>query len=111
MDVSALNLGMIAAYYNISCKYHFRSCIDNFLISLLLDVTVREVYTLSLKERTKLKGFLEVVSSSAEFKTILIRRHDALLRRIYDRVPVKLDQTDFEAPHFKTFLLLQTHFS
>ena len=111
MDVSALNLGMIAAYYNISCKYHFRSCVEIFLNLLRLDVTV-EVYTLSLKERTKLKGLLEVVSSSAEFETIPIRRHeDALLRRIYDRVPVKLDQTDFEAPHFKTFLLLQAHFS
>lgn len=71
-----------------------------------------EVYTLSLKERTKLKGLLEVVSSSAEFETIPIRRHeDVLLRRIYDRVPVKLDRADFEAPHFKTFLLLQAHFS
>ena len=71
-----------------------------------------EVYTLSLKERTKLKGLLEVVSSSAEFETIPIRRHeDALLRRIYDRVPVKLDRADFETPHFKTFLLLQAHFS
>lgn len=70
------------------------------------------MYTLSLKERTKLKGLLEVVSSSAEFENIPIRRHeDALLRRIYDRVPVKLDQVDFEAPHFKTFLLLQAHFS
>ena len=76
-----------------------------------LDVTV-EVYTLSLKERTKLKGLLEVVSSSAEFETVPIRRHeDALLRRIYDRVPVKLDRADFETPHFKTFLLLQAHFS
>ncbi|KAF9443271.1 Sec63-domain-containing protein [Macrolepiota fuliginosa MF-IS2] len=93
MDISALNLGMIAAYYNISY------------------VTV-EVYTLSLKERTKLKGLLEVVSSSAEFETIPIRRHEeTLLRRIYDRVPVKLDSADFEAPHFKTFLLLQAHFS
>ncbi|KAI0088962.1 Sec63-domain-containing protein [Irpex rosettiformis] len=93
MDVSPLNLGMIAAYYNISY------------------VTV-EVYTLSLKERTKLKGLLEVVSSSAEFEMIPIRRHeDVLLRRIYDRVPVKLDRADFEAPHFKTFLLLQAHFS
>ena len=73
-----------------------------------------EVYTLSLKERTKLKGLLEVVSSSAEFETtgIPIRRHeDTLLRRIYDRVSVKLDRADFETPHFKTFLLLQAHFS
>ncbi|KAJ7578996.1 putative RNA helicase [Mycena floridula] len=95
MDVSALNLGMIAAYYNISY------------------VTV-DVYTLSLKERTKLKGLLEVIASSAEFETIPIRRHeDSLLKRLYDRLPVKLDPTsvDYEAPHFKTFLLLQAHFS
>ena len=59
-----------------------------------------------------MKGLLEVVSSSAEFETIPIRRHeDTLLKRIYDRVPVKLDNPDFEAPHFKTFLLLQAHFS
>ncbi|KIY72493.1 putative RNA helicase [Cylindrobasidium torrendii FP15055 ss-10] len=93
MDVSPLNLGMIAAYYNISY------------------VTV-EVYTLSLKERTKLKGLLEVVASSAEFEMIPIRRHeDAVLRRLYDRLPVKIDTVNFEAPHFKTFLLLQAHFS
>ncbi|TFY80397.1 hypothetical protein EWM64_g3621 [Hericium alpestre] len=93
MDVTPLNLGMIAAYYNISY------------------VTV-EVYSLSLKERTKLKGLLEVVSSSAEFENIPIRRReDILLRRIYERVPVKLDRADYEAPHFKTFLLLQAHFS
>ena len=105
MDVSALNLGMIAAYYNISCECCFRSWIEKYSILLLLDVTV-EVYTVSLK------GLLEVVSSSAEFETIPIRRHeDVLLRRIYDRVPVKLDQADFEAPHFKTFLLLQAYFS
>jgi pre-mRNA-splicing helicase BRR2 len=71
-----------------------------------------EVYTLSLKERTKLKGLLEVVSSSAEFESIPIRRHEeALLQRIYDRVPVKLEKVDYDAPHFKTFLLLQAHFS
>ncbi|KAG9017453.1 DEIH-box ATPase [Tulasnella sp. JGI-2019a] len=93
MDVSALNLGMIAAYYNISY------------------VTV-EVYSMSLKERTKLKGLLEIVSSSAEFESIPIRRHeDVILRRIYDRVPVKLDTVNYDAPHFKTFLLLQAHFS
>ncbi|KAG1851365.1 Sec63 domain-containing protein [Suillus subluteus] len=93
MDVLALNLGMIAAYYNISY------------------VTV-EVYTLSLKERTKLKGLLEVVASSAEFESIPIRHHeDTILCHIYDHVPVKLDRADFEAPHFKTFLLLQAHFS
>lgn len=67
---------------------------------------------MSLKERTKLKGLLEIVSSSAEFESVPIRRHeDVVLRRIYDRCPVKLDQTNYDAPYFKTFLLLQAHFS
>jgi pre-mRNA-splicing helicase BRR2 len=68
MDVASLHLGMIAAYYNISY------------------ITV-EIYTLSLKEQTKMKGLLEVVSSSTEFESIPIRRHEGqLLRRIYERV-------------------------
>ncbi|KAF7797360.1 hypothetical protein EIP86_008555 [Pleurotus ostreatoroseus] len=106
--------------HNVSHQHlsdHLSELVENTLSDLLnskcitIDVTV-EVYTLSLKERTKLKGLLEVVSSSAEFETIPIRRHeDVLLRRIYDRVPVKLERADFEAPHFKTFLLLQAHFS
>lgn len=67
---------------------------------------------MSLKEKTKLKGLLEIVSSSAEFESVPIRRReDVVLRRIYERVPVKLDTANYEAPHFKTFLLLQAHFS
>ena len=52
-----------------------------------------------------------MVSSSAEFESIPIRRHEDVLRRIYERVPVKFDQAYFEVPHFKMFLLLQVHFS
>jgi pre-mRNA-splicing helicase BRR2 len=71
-----------------------------------------ETLSLSLKERTKLKGLLEIVASAAEFETIPIRHHeDVLLRRIYERVPVKLEHVDYNSPHFKTFLLLQAHFS
>lgn len=52
-------------------------------------------------KRSSKTNAVEVVSSSAEFESIPIRRHeDTLLRRIYDRVPVKLDRVDFEAPHF-----------
>jgi len=80
---------------------------------IVADVTA-EVYMLSLKECTNMKGLLEVVSSSTEFERIPIRRHEdasALLRHTYDRVPVKLDRVHFEAPHFKTFLLLPANFS
>ncbi|KAL0064635.1 Pre-mRNA-splicing helicase BRR2 [Marasmius tenuissimus] len=89
MDITPLNLGMIAAYYNISY------------------VTV-EVFTLSLKERTKLKGLLEVVASSAEFETIPIRRHeDVILKRLYDRVPVKLDSRQHLPSAASTFQSIQ----
>jgi pre-mRNA-splicing helicase BRR2 len=59
-----------------------------------------------------LKGLLEIVASAAEFETVPIRHHeDILLRRLYERLPVKLDAVDYSSPHFKTFLLLQAHFS
>lgn len=93
MDVSPLNLGMISSFYNVSY------------------VTI-DVFNMSLKGRTKLKGLLEIVSSAAEFEDLPIRQHeDVLLRRIYDRVPYKLDKINFLSPYHKVFILLQAHFS
>lgn len=84
---------MIAAYYNINY------------------VTV-DTFSASLTEKTKLKGLLEIVSAAAEFESIPIRhREDIFLRKVYDRVPVKLVAPNFESPHFKTNVLLQAHFS
>lgn len=92
-SVAPTNAAMIGAYYNISY------------------ITI-QTFLLSLSARTKLKGILEIVTSATEFEAIQIRRHeDALLRRIYDRVPVKMAQPDFDSPHFKAFVLLQAHFS
>lgn len=93
MDVTPNNLGMIAAYYNISYQ------------------TV-DVFSLSLTDKTKLKGLLEIVSTATEFEDIPIRNHeDSILRRLYDRLPVKYGRTDFAEPSFKTNILLQAHFS
>ncbi|SPO28171.1 probable ATP dependent RNA helicase [Ustilago trichophora] len=93
MDVSPLNLGMIASYYNVSY------------------VTI-DVFNMSLKHRTKLGGILEIVSSSAEFEDLPIRQHeDVILGRIYDRLPLKLDRLDLVSPYHKVFILLQAHFS
>lgn len=81
------------------------------LFKMQLDLTV-ELYMLSLRDRTRLKGLLEIISSSIEFESIPIRRHeDVLLRHIYERIPVKLNHVDYDAPRVKTFLLLQAHFS
>ncbi|MCJ1338817.1 DEIH-box ATPase [Bachmanniomyces sp. S44760] len=91
--INPLNAAMIAAYYNIS-------------------FITMQTFLLSLTGRTKLKGILEIVTSATEFETIQIRRHeDRILRRIYDRVPVKMAQPAYESPHFKAFVLLQAHFS
>ncbi|KAN0065928.1 Pre-mRNA-splicing helicase BRR2 [Thecaphora frezii] len=93
MDVSPLNLGMISSFYNVSY------------------VTI-DVFNMSLKERTKLRGMLEIVSSAAEFEDIAIRQHeDIVLKRIYDRLPLKLDKINFESPYHKVFVLLQAHFA
>ena len=91
--VTPLNAAMIAAYYNIS-------------------FITMQTFLLSLTGRTKLKGILEIVTSATEFESIQIRRHeDHILRRVYDRVPVKMAQPAYESPQFKAFVLLQAHFS
>ncbi|KZF25929.1 Sec63-domain-containing protein [Xylona heveae TC161] len=91
--VTPLNAAMIAAYYNIS-------------------FITMQTFLLSLTGRTKLKGILEIVTSATEFESIQIRRHeDHILRRIYDRIPVKMAEVNYESPHFKAFVLLQAHFS
>ena len=91
--VTPLNAAMIAAYYNVS-------------------FVTMQTFLLSLTNRTKLKGILEIVTSATEFESIQIRRHEEnILRRIYDRVPVKMAQPAYESPHFKAFVLLQAHFS
>ncbi|KAI8927207.1 Sec63 Brl domain-containing protein [Entophlyctis helioformis] len=92
-EVSALNLGMIAAYYYINY------------------VTI-EAFSLSLKPKTKLRGILEIIAAAAEYEDVAIRHlEEAILKRIYDRLPVKVDTPNFLDPHFKTNLLLQCHFS
>ncbi|TIA42143.1 Sec63-domain-containing protein [Aureobasidium pullulans] len=92
-SITPLNAAMIAGYYNIS-------------------FITMQTFLLSLKKTTKLKGILEIVTAATEFEDIQCRRHEErILSRIYDRVPVKLAEVNFESPHFKAFILLQAHFS
>jgi pre-mRNA-splicing helicase BRR2 len=92
-SITPQNAAMIAAYYNIS-------------------YITMHTFLLSLNARIKLKGILEIVTSATEFESIQIRRHEeGILRRIYDRVPVKMASPVYDSPHFKAFVLLQAHFS
>lgn len=93
MDLAPLNLGMIAAYYDI----RFATC---------------DVFSLSLSEKTKLRGLLEIVSSATEFEDVPVRhKEDITLRKLYDRLPIKMNDVDYTSPHFKVNVLLQAHFS
>lgn len=93
MDVSPLNLGMIAAYYYIN-------------------YTTIELFSMSLNNKTKVRGLLEIISSAAEYEGVPIRhREDSLLKQLSNRLPHKLANPKFSDPHVKTNLLLQAHLS
>ncbi len=67
---------------------------------------------MSLNNKTKLKGLLEILSSAAEYEGLPIRhKEDTLLRQLSTRVPLKLPQAKYNDPHVKTNLLIQAHLS
>lgn len=94
MDCLPLNLGMIAAYYYIN-------------------YTTIELFSLSLNNKTKIRGLLEIISSAAEYESVPVRhREDALLKSLAQRLPNKLQgNPKFNDPHVKVNLLLQAHLS
>lgn len=98
MDTLPLNLGMIAAYYYIN-------------------YTTIELFSLSLNNKTKIRGLLEIISSSAEYEDVVVRHHeDNILRSLSNRLPHKLTGTGdaapkYNDPHIKTNILLQAHLS
>jgi pre-mRNA-splicing helicase BRR2 len=94
MDTLALNLGMIAAYYYIN-------------------YTTIELFSLSLNNKTKIRGLLEIISSATEYEDLVVRhREDLVLKALSQRVPNKLSgNPKFNDPHTKSNLLLQAHLS
>jgi pre-mRNA-splicing helicase BRR2 len=94
MDLGALNLGMIAAYYYIT-------------------YTTLELFAGSLAAKTKLKGMLEIVCAASEFDTVPLRPGEEdtverLLKHAVVSAPAGVKYTD---PHTKVNALLQAHFS
>eukprot|EP00112_Aurelia_sp_Birch-Aquarium-sp1_P011482 Seg2414.1 transcript_id=Seg2414.1/GoldUCD/mRNA.D3Y31 product="U5 small nuclear ribonucleoprotein 200 kDa helicase" protein_id=Seg2414.1/GoldUCD/D3Y31 len=93
INVSPLNLGMIAAYYYIN-------------------YTTIESFSASLTAKTKLKGLIEIIASAHEYENLPIRQHeDSILKQLANRVPYKVSSTKFTDPHVKTNLLIQAHLS
>ncbi|CAD7700973.1 unnamed protein product, partial [Ostreobium quekettii] len=93
MDLSALNLGMIASYYYI--KY-----------------TTIELFSSSLTAKTKLKGLLEILSAASEYDDLPLRPgEDDAVRKLLMHAPVAVDRPKYTDPHVKANALLQAHFS
>lgn len=71
-----------------------------------------EAFSLSLQPKTKLRGILEIITAAAEFDDIPIRHHeDIVLGKLFESLPVKVENPDFNDPHLKANLLIQAHFS
>jgi pre-mRNA-splicing helicase BRR2 len=78
MDLSPLNLGMIAAYYYIS-------------------YTTIELFSSSLTAKTKLKGLLEILSSASEYARLPMRPgEDELVRKLVMHQRFSMDKPKFE---------------
>ncbi|XP_073981817.1 U5 small nuclear ribonucleoprotein l(3)72Ab [Rhodnius prolixus] len=94
IDTNPLNLGMIAAYYYIN-------------------YTTIELFALSLSNKTKVRGLLDIIASAAEYDIVPVRQNEeAVLEPLAARVPYKLGpQAKLNDPHAKTYLLLQAHLS
>lgn len=93
MDVTPLNLGMIACYYNI--KY-----------------TTIELFANSLTAKTKSKGLIEILAAASEFESIPVRHgEDKLLRKLGNHLPLKVDKPNYHSAATKVNILLQAHFS
>jgi pre-mRNA-splicing helicase BRR2 len=94
MNLSALNLGMIASYYYIA-------------------YTTVELFASSITEKTKLRGLLEILTASSEYGELMVRHgEDRILSSISKHLPQKLpDTARFSDPHTKALVLLQCHFN
>ncbi|KAF8095960.1 hypothetical protein N665_0320s0082 [Sinapis alba] len=93
MDLSALNLGMIASYYYIS-------------------YTTIERFSSLLSSKTKMKGLLEILTSASEYDMIPIRPgEEDRVRRLINHQRFSFENPNCTDPHVKANALLQAHFS
>ncbi|GFR50198.1 hypothetical protein Agub_g12366 [Astrephomene gubernaculifera] len=93
MDLSPLNLGMIAAYYHIS-------------------YTTIELFAASLAAKTKTKGLLEILANASEFSSLEVRPgEENAITKLLTHAPVAVSQLRPSDPHCKAHALLQAHFS
>lgn len=93
MDLSPLNLGMIASYYYIS-------------------YTTIELFSSSLTAKAKMKGLLEILASASEYSRLPVRPgEEETIRKMINHQRFGIDKPKYTDPHVKANVLLQAHFS
>lgn len=99
MDVAPLNLGMVASYYYI--QY----------------MTI-ELFSVNLRQQSKLRTVLNVLAAAAEFEDIAVRfGEEQVLENLARHLPLPAPREpsepapDYTRSHVKTHILLQLHFS
>ncbi|KAI8532460.1 hypothetical protein RHMOL_Rhmol11G0215900 [Rhododendron molle] len=93
VELSPLNLGMIASYYYIS-------------------YTTIERFSSLLSPKTKMKGLLEILASASDYALLPIRPgEDELIRKLINHQRFAFDNSKCTNPHVKANALLQAHFS
>ena len=67
---------------------------------------------MSLNEKTKLRGLVEILCSASEYESLPIRhKEEDLMKQLATRVPLRLPNTQYNDPHNKANLLIQAHLS
>ncbi|XP_074274813.1 DExH-box ATP-dependent RNA helicase DExH12-like [Silene latifolia] len=93
MDLSPLNLGMIASYYYVS-------------------YTTIERFSSSLTPKTKLKGLLEILASASEYSDLPVRPgEEETIRKLVHHQRFSFENPKYTDPNVKANALLQAHFS
>lgn len=93
VELSPLNLGMIASYYYIS-------------------YTTIERFSSSLTAKTRMKGLLDILASASEYDRLPIRPgEEELIRKLINHQRFSFDNPKCTDPHVKANALLQAHFS
>lgn len=60
---------------------------------------ITELFSLSLNNKTKIRGLLEIISSAAEYEDIVVRHHEeSILRNLSQRLPNKLNGANGASP-------------
>ncbi|PUU75908.1 hypothetical protein B9Z19DRAFT_1130522 [Tuber borchii] len=102
------------SYYSLTDTFHegLSTHLSEMVENTLKDLAEAKIVDIDEEDDTvtpfNAARILEIVTSATDFESIQIHRHeDRVLRRIYDNVPVKMSQPNYESPHFKAFVLLQ----